>query len=57
MYTYICIYIYIYREREREVYVYIYIYIRMCTYNTYPIFQNNIFSDLARILTNSQNYD
>ena len=40
------IYIYIY------VYIYIYIYICMCIY---PVYQNILFVDLARILTNSQN--
>ena len=47
MYIYIYTHTYIYIEGER-VCIYIYIYI-------YSIYQNSLFFNLARILTNSQN--
>ena len=60
MYIHIYIYIYIYTNAHTQLYIYIYIYIwniYICMHYVYPIYQNSLFFNLARILTNSQDSD
>ena len=57
IYIYIYIYTYVYVCICMHIYIYIYIYTHMYIYiYIYPIYQNSLFFNLARILTNSQDF-